>query len=165
VGVLTNLFGDRTSEKFGDSWVNTYYGRYEGALKRHPERPPCYNLLEMWEGHFALKKEVNAHRLQPTVVKHMMALHGCLPHPSGGAALALYMLFCEHPQVCALHSKYEKRYGDLMTEVMVLEQAKNWDALNTLFNLVNAGAAAEPVFPIYDPRVDALKKRWGISEE
>jgi|SRR5579883_646977 len=163
MGVFTNIFGDRTSEKFGDSWLNTYYGRYETEMRRNPGRAPVYYLIDMWAGHFVIRKKDNPQLLESPVVGFVTKRHACLPYPGCAAALALYMLYTEYPQCVALNGKYERRYGELMGEVMALEMTQEWDALNARFNLVNPGAAQGPVFPVPDPRFEILKQHWGVG--
>src|SRR5258708_3494682 len=162
MGVLTNLFGDRNSEKFADSWGQTYFARYDTSTKENPYGSPAIHLANMWVGHFGCKKDANYKRLLPEVVKSVIARHGCLRPPNGGIALSLFMLFIEQPQVMARYPKYEAKYGDLMGEVIALEQAKDYDELNRKFNTVNPGLKMQSPFPLTSPELDALGKQLGI---
>jgi hypothetical protein len=139
MGVLTDLFGDRSSEKFGDSWLETYFTRYDSSVKRQPYVSPVMHLADMWIGHFSLKRKENAKWLTNEAFKVATSRHACLRPPACGLALALFMLSIEQPQVTAAHKKYEQKYRELMTEVMRLEAAQDFDSLNKLLNLMASG--------------------------
>ena len=162
MGVLTNIFGDRQSEKFGDSWLETYFGRYERSAKKNLYESPAIHLVDMWVGHFGCKREANYKLLLPEVLESVIATHGCLRPPNGGIALSLYMLSIEHPKIAARYPKYEAKYGELMGEIMVLEQAKNWEELNKRFNSINPNLKLRSPFPLIPAEHDERGKRLGL---
>ncbi len=162
MGILTNLLGDRNTEKFGDSWAETYFKRYDNSTRQNPYASPAIHLANMWCGHFGCKSEANYKLLLPGVVKSMVAVHGCLRPPSGGIALSLYMLFIEQRQIIDRYPKYQTKYGELMNDIFFLLHAKNYDELNARFNAVNPGLQLQSPFPLEDPEFNELAKRLGI---
>ena len=111
MGIFRKLFGDRESEEFGDSWLDTFCARYERAAKEEPYAPPADHLMAMWIGNFSCLPQRNANYLMDSVIQQMACLHACLPPPDCGIALGLYMLAIEQPQVVAKHPRFESAYG------------------------------------------------------
>ena len=72
------------------------------------------------------------------------------------------MLSVEQPQVVARYPKYEAKYGELMNEIIALEQAKDWAELNRRFNAVNPRLRAQSPFPMISEEHEALAKELGL---
>jgi hypothetical protein len=162
MGILSNLFPSNQSESYGDSCVQIYFSLYEKSVRKNPYLPPAVHLGEMWLGHFGKNPQANQKLLDPGAVKALLVTHGCLPHPKGGIAVALYILSIKHPQIVSRFPKFEAKYAELIGEIMALDQAKNWDELNKRFNSVNPGLQLQSPFPIVSEECREFAKELGL---
>jgi hypothetical protein len=138
MGLLTILFGNRNSEKYADSIIESVFKRYMLVVGDYPNAPNVAHLAVTWMGYFGWGKEIWADPYRSTALTMAVAIHSCIPAPDCGMALALMMLSKDKPQLAARYPKFEFRYGQLMTETLILYQAQNWQELNRRFNTHHA---------------------------
>jgi len=162
MGAFTNLFGNRNSEKFGDSWFNTYYDRYKKAVQAEPFVSPVRHLLRQYYGHFSLTPQRSAAYLDRLVMETHVCTHACVRAPFCGEAMALVMLFVEHPHLTTLYPKYEARYGEIMGDVLAAQRAEDWETMNRLFDDINPTVEKRSPFPIGGQRLHDEGKRVGL---
>lgn len=148
MGHFTNIFGNRESEKFGDSWVETYPKNYYFSLKMHPQAPTAYHLSVMWIKYFSMFKQQYAAILSDEVVELMCSTHACLPPPQCVNALALTMLSIAQPQVVEKYPKFEKAYMQYMSEIYQLMDDGKFDALNAIYAKLNPGMQKKDPFSV-----------------
>ena len=148
MGHFINIFGDQKSEKFGDSWLETYPANYYYSVKMQPQASTAYHLSAMWGRYFSMNKKY-APLLSDEVVELMCCLHACLPPPQCVNALALAMLSIAQPQVVEKFPKYEEAYARYMSEIHKLMDDDKFDALNAIYAKLNPDMQKKDPFSIH----------------
>jgi hypothetical protein len=154
MGHFTNIFGNRETEKFGGSWVETYPKNYFLSVKQWPNAPTAYHLSAMWIKYFSMFKQQYAAILSEEVVELMCCTHACLPPPQCINALALAMLSIAQPQIVEKYPKFEKAYHQYMSEIFRLMDNDRFDELNAIYAKLNPGMQKK------DPFSSHVKELW-----
>jgi hypothetical protein len=162
MGLFSLMFGNRASEKFGDSVMETFAGEYGKIVRENPNQPPVENLVKLWVRNYGRYPQKCAYYLTPDAVESVTCLHACIPQPDCGVALSLFMLSTAYPQLVAKHSQYEKLYAEFMRPIFILFQTENFEALNALFDLQNPNYGKKSPFPIGGKEYWEIAKQCGL---
>ena len=164
---LLRIFKAAIERTAPESLADQYYAQscrfYQSA---HAELGPAAQPIELCHRAYDLFIKENFPKslfaIRPPRPFHpSIATFACLSHPECGEAISLFLFHKEFPTMAQRHVKYESRLSVLIGNIVVAYQARDWAALNRLFQDANPDYHVKAPFPVVDPKYEDIFKDAG----